>query len=198
MRKRTVRAVRGSRPLTSTVRTGCTSTSARPTTRPATSLQHPGRSFDLLDGRLVEGRPLHRCRLGRQRPPSRSRSAVDDERATKGRPIIGFLNGTGFRVWVNGAGMSSVPTGFTYGKSYSLKMMLNPTSVTYYIDDKLVYTSSFSDDPEMASRGQLQQRHAQAPTQQRLRCVLGQRDHDQGRPGGHEVGANHQVLASRH
>ena len=157
-----------------------------------------GRSFDLTDGQFVEA-DLY---VGSDWDTNARRAdmwsaAVDAGGATKGWPIIGFLNGTGFRVWDNtGWHVVGFPAGFSYGKWYSLKMMLNPTSVTYYIDDKLVYTSSFSDDPEMASAVSFSNVMLQAKNFNNTYDVywdnVATTKVDEG---GHVVGANQQVIA---
>jgi hypothetical protein len=69
-----------------------------------------------------------------------------------GWPIIGFINGTGFRVWDNnGWHTVGFPAGFAYGRWYNLRMQLTPVSVGYYIDGQLVYESTFVADPDMAT-----------------------------------------------
>ncbi len=78
-------------------------------------------------------------------------NGVDAGGAIVGYPIIGFLKGTGFRVWDNlGWHVVGFPAGFEYGKWYSLRMQFNPGSVTYYVDDQLVYVSNSVDDVDMA------------------------------------------------
>lgn len=78
-------------------------------------------------------------------------NACDSAGKNTGYPIIGFINGTGFRVWDN-LGWHNVgyPDGFGYDKWYKLAISINPTSTTYYIDNSLVYTSSYADDTDMA------------------------------------------------
>ena len=112
-----------------------------------------GRKFDLTDAKLAQADLYVGADWGTEtRRADLWTTAVDGSGGVTGYPIIGFVNGTGFRVWDNNQWHTvGFPAGFSYGKWYSLKMMLNPTSVTYFIDDKLVFTSTFKDDPEMAA-----------------------------------------------
>jgi hypothetical protein len=57
-------------------------------------------------------------------------------------PVLGFINGTGFRAFDQTSGWHTVgfPTGFSYGRWYTLRVVVGPTDLKYYIDGNLVYT----------------------------------------------------------
>ncbi len=79
-------------------------------------------------------------------------NAVDGSNGIVGFPILGFLSGTGFRVWDNlGWHTVGYPTDFAYGRWYTLRIQLNADSMTYYVDDQLMYTTTFVDDTSLAT-----------------------------------------------
>ncbi len=80
-------------------------------------------------------------------------TAVDDASDITGYPIVDFYNdGTTpvFRVWDN-LGWHEVDTAIAYGQWYNFRIQHNADSVTYYIDDVLVYESTFAVDTDMAT-----------------------------------------------
>jgi hypothetical protein len=79
-------------------------------------------------------------------------NAVDGSSGIVGFPILGFTSGTGFRVWDNlGWHVAGYPTGFAYGRWYTLRMELTADSMKYYVDDQLMYTTAFADDTDLAT-----------------------------------------------
>ncbi len=70
-------------------------------------------------------------------------TAFDDSGTVTAFPVIGFLTGTGFRVWTN-SGWQTIgfPAGFTYGRWYTLRCDLTADGFKYYIDGTLVYVDT--------------------------------------------------------
>lgn len=106
-----------------------------------------GRKYDLAAGTTFVSGKLY---VGPEWENNDRRSdvwatAVDSGGAVAAYPIIGFINGEGFRVWTS-AGWKTIgyPAGFSYGKWYDLAMQLESESVKYYIDGTLVDTAPFA------------------------------------------------------
>ncbi len=119
---------------------------SRPSNYSGTFYNTQGRKFDLPEGATVISGDLY---IGPDWETNDRRSDlwitnVDAANNVTGFPILGFVNGTGFRVFDTDEGWKTIgfPAGFTYGRWYTLKVELVGGQLLHYVDGQLVYTDS--------------------------------------------------------